>query len=120
MTSFKRYASTLTTGPTLPIEIKVIYDNTRYHCELRECGRIVKTLSGDFLKQDLLANFKWKCNSVPRLEKLMEIIQYQADEITRSGSKNIKDYTFNISIQPVKDVNEPATRIHGGIIYNNK
>ena len=96
MTSDKRYAPTLTVGPTNTVELRLIYDDRKYRCEIREAGRMVKATNGDFLPTDRDLH--------TRVEKLMEVAASGLSHLVGMGSGNLRDYSVHLSIQPVLDI----------------
>jgi hypothetical protein len=100
MTSNDGYAPSLTTGPTTPLEIRAIYDSNGYRVEIRECGRMVKATSGNFLGSELN-------NTNDKISKLTEIVSDSLKHVVALGSGNLEDYTIHSSIQPVLNVNSP-------------
>ena len=104
MTSERRHAPELTTGPTTPIEIRAIYDTKgRWRVETRECGRLAKTTSSIFPE-----TFKLE----EKIKTLSEAISDAAHNIILDGSEELNDYSIHISMQPVLDMRDDNVPVY--------
>ena len=81
---------------TFPVEIRVIYDATLYALETRIGGKHFKTVSGNFLPNDITLDGGFS--------KLQENVSDSFEHLRNCLNKPIENFTLGVSYQYVYDV----------------